>query len=171
MPITSSVISLNLAGPGTAGAFLRALDGGLAEPADLVAVPVAAGGEVDADEALEARLPVPAADIIAAARMSGKAGQIAQAVIRAGDAKVRVVYLGVGDRSNAELRRAGGELGRLLQPAERSVASVVAGQPDGQVRAFAEGILLGSYRFSEKSANADADLVAGQAEVRLAGTG
>jgi leucyl aminopeptidase len=171
MPVTSSVISLSLDGPGTAGAFLRAVEEGRAERADLVAVPVAADGQVDADDDLDARLPVKAAEIVSASRMSGKAGQIAQAAIRAGDAIVRVVFLGVGDRSSAELRRAGGELGRMLQPSERAVASVVAAQPDGQVSAFAEGILLGSYRYSEKSADADADRAASHAEVRLAGTG
>jgi leucyl aminopeptidase len=171
MPLTSSVISLNLDGPGTAGAFLRAVEEGRAEPADMVAVPVAAGAEFDADDALEARLPVPAAEIAATARISGKAGQIAQTAIRVGGVTMRVVFVGVGDRRGADLRRAGGELGRMLQPSERAVASVVAGQPDGQVAAFTEGILLGSYRYSEKSADADSDRGAGLAEVALTGTG
>ena len=171
MPIISSVTSLTLEGPGTAGAFLRAVDAGQAEPAGLVAVPVGAGPQLDADDALDALLAVPAAEIVAAERMTGKAGQIVPAAVLAGGATVRVVFLGVGDRSAAALRRAGGELGRLLQPGDRAVASVVAGQPSGQVLAFAEGIMLGSYRFSEKSAAAaDPGPQARQAEVWLTGS-
>jgi leucyl aminopeptidase len=44
------------------------------------------------------------------------------------------------------------------------VSSVVTGQPAGQVRAFAEGILLGSYRYTEKS---DAASAAKRTEVSL----
>ena len=135
-------------------------------------VPVAAGGSVDVDDALDALLAVPAAGIVAAGRMSGKAGQIVPAAVQAGGATVRAIFLGVGDRSAAALRRAGGELGRMLQPGDRAVASVVAGQSSGQVQTFAEGVLLGSYRFSEKSATAaDPGPQAGQAEVSLTGTG
>src|SRR5262249_34911338 len=94
-----------------------------------------------------------------------KAGQVAQAVAKVGGAVVRIAFLGVGDRSPRELRKAGGELGRLLQPGDRAVSSVVTGQPDDQVRAFAEGVLLGSYRYSEKS-GAAADQVR-DAELKL----
>ena len=177
MPVISSVTSLGLDGPVTAGEFLRAVDAGRAEPAELVAVPVAAGGEVEADEALDALLAVPAAEIVASGRMSGKAGQSVPAAVRTGGIAVRVVFLGVGDRSAASLRRAGGEFGRMLQPGERGVASVVAGQPSAQVQAFTEGVMLGSYRFSERSREVEKDREAGQdkgaeqVEVRLIGTG
>src|SRR6266702_2271396 len=110
-----------------------------------------AGGEVAADAGLDALLPAGADDVVKAARQTGKAGQVAHAVARAGQATVRIAFVGVGDRSPGELRRAGGELGRLLQPGDRAVSSVVAGNSDDQVRAFAEGVLLGSYRYSEKS--------------------
>ncbi|MGI9007134.1 MAG: leucyl aminopeptidase family protein [Streptosporangiaceae bacterium] len=171
MPVISSVTPLSLEGQQTAGGFLRAVDAGQADPADIVVVAVADGGETDADDALDARLAVPAPEIVAAGRMSGQAGQIVPAAVRSGGATVRVVFLGVGDRSAAALRRAGGELGRMLRPGERAVASVVAGQPYRQVLAFAEGVLLGSYRFSEKSAAAaDQGPRAGQAEVGLTGT-
>ncbi|HEX9065320.1 MAG TPA: leucyl aminopeptidase [Streptosporangiaceae bacterium] len=171
MPVISSVTPLGTEGQRTAGDFLRAVEAGQAGPADFVAIPVAAGGGVGADAALDARLAVPAAEFAAVSRMSGKPGQIAQAAVRAGDSTIRVLFVGVGDRSGAALRRAGGELGRTLQPGERGVASVVAGEPPGQVQAFAEGIMLGSYRFSEKSAPPPGRAAGeGQAEVRLTGT-
>lgn len=152
MPLTSTVSLLSRADLGTAGDYLRAVGTGGVEPANLVVVPVGAGGEVAADAALDTLLAVPAAEVVAVAQMSGKSGQTTLAAARVGQSTVRIVFLGVGDRSASALRRAGGELGRMLQPGDRAVSSVVAGQPDTQVRAFAEGVLLGSYRFSEKSA-------------------
>ena len=152
MPVISTVSPLSRADLGTAGGYLQAALAGRLELPDLVVVPVGADGEVPADAALDALLPVPTADLARAVQLTGKAGQLAQTAARAGEATVRIVLLGVGDRSAGALRRAGGELGRLLQPGDRAVASVVAGQPDDQVRAFAEGVLLGSYRYSEKSA-------------------
>jgi leucyl aminopeptidase len=151
MPVIGSVTALRRADLGTAGDYLRAAgDGGL-ELADLVAVPVGSGGELAADAGLDELLPAGSAEVVKAAQQTGKAGQVTQAVAKVGGAVVRIAFLGVGDRSPRELRKAGGELGRLLQPGDRAVASVVAREPADQVRAFAEGVLLGSYRYSEKS--------------------
>ena len=151
MPVIGSVTALRRADLGTAGDYLRAAgDGGL-ELADLVAVPVGSGGEIAQDAGLDQLLPAGSAEVVKAAQQAGKAGQVAQVIAKVGGAVVRIAFLGVGDRSPRELRKAGGELGRLLQPGDRAVSSVVAGQPDDQVRAFAEGVLLGSYRYSEKS--------------------
>ncbi len=152
MPVISTVSPLGGADLGTAGDYLRAAAAGRFELPDLVVVPVGADGEAPADAALDLLLPVPTAEVARAVQLNGKAGQIAQTVARAGDSTVRIVLLGVGDRSASALRRAGGELGRMLRPGDRAVASVVVGQPGDQVRAFAEGVLLGSYRFTEKSA-------------------
>src|SRR5215467_9747434 len=151
MPVIGSVTALRRADLGTAGDYLRAAgDGGL-ELADLVAVPVGSGGEIAEDAGLDELLPAGSAEVVKAAQQAGKAGQVAQAIAKVGNAAVRIAFLGVGDRSPRELRKAGGELGRLLQPGDRAVSSVVAGQPDDQVRAFAEGVLLSCYRYSEKS--------------------
>ena len=151
MPVIGTVTALSRADLGTAGSYLRAAGAGELELAELVAVPVAAGGEVAADAGLDALLPAGAAEVVRAAQQTGKAGQVAHAVAKVGQATVRIAFVGVGDRSPGELRRAGGELGRLLRQGDRAVSSVVAGQPDDQIRAFAEGVLLGSYRYSEKS--------------------
>jgi len=152
MPVIGTLTALSRPGLGTAGDYLEAVRAGDIEPADLVVVPVGTGGELAADAALDALLPPGAADVVTTAQRTGQAGQAVHAVARAGEATVRIVFLGVGDRSANALRRAGGELGRLLRPGDRAVASVVAGHPAEQVRAFAEGALLGSYRYSEKSA-------------------
>jgi leucyl aminopeptidase len=151
MPVVSTVTPLSGVGLRTAGDCLRAIGAGSVDACDLLIIPVEAGGEVAADEALDAVLAVPAADFVAAMRLSGKSGQSAQAAARGGEATVRIVFLGVGDRSPRALRRAGGEVGRMLQPGERALSSVVAGRPAAEVRAFTEGVLLGAYRYSEKS--------------------
>lgn len=171
MPVIAEVTSLSDPGLRTAGDCLRAIDEGSLNACDLMIVPVGPDGQVTDDDALDAMLALPAADVVAAAELTGKAGQIDQAAARVGQATVRIVFLGVGDRSPHALRRAGGEIGRLLKPGDRAVTSVVAGQPAVQAQAFAEGILLGSYRYSEKSdatgAEATAAGAAGETEVRL----
>jgi leucyl aminopeptidase len=151
MPVTCSVTALRGPGLSSAGDYLRAVISGERESADLVVVAVGAGGSFASDETLDQCLGYPAAEVIAASQLTGKAGQVARAVARASGTPVKVVFLGVGDSSPAALRRAGGELGRLIKPGEFAVADVVAGLSAGLIQAFAEGILLGSYRFSEKS--------------------
>jgi leucyl aminopeptidase len=174
MPVIAAVTPLSDPGLSTAGDCLRAMDWRSLDACDLMIVPVGPDGQVAADEALDAMLVLPAAEVVTAAQLTGKAGQSAQVAARVGQRTVRIVFLGVGDRSARALRRAGGELGRMLQPGDRAVSSAVAGQPAVQVQAFAEGVLLGSYRYSEKSAGteaaAKADKEAGdasEAEVRL----
>lgn len=151
MPVISTVTPLSGAGLRTAGDCLRAVGAGSLDACDLLIIPVEAGGEVAADEALDGMLAVPAAEVVATVQLSGKPGQSAQVAARAGEATVRIVFVGVGDRSPRALRRAGGEVGRMLQPGDRAVSSVAAGRPAAEVLAFTEGVLLGSYRYSEKS--------------------
>jgi leucyl aminopeptidase len=160
MPVTSAVSALNLEAVGSAGDYLRAVQAGRCEPADLVIVAVDAGGKVAADDALDSVLGVSAADVAASAQLTGKAGQTASAVAKLGGKVFRVVLAGVADRSAGALRKAGGEVARLVRPGEEAVADIVADLPSDQailqLSAFAEGLLLGSYRYSEKSADAGA---------------
>ncbi|MGN6792931.1 MAG: leucyl aminopeptidase [Streptosporangiaceae bacterium] len=164
MPVISTVTPLSGAGLRTAGDCLRAIGAGSLDACDLMAVPVEADGEIAADQALDEILAVSAADAVKAAQLSGRAGQSAQAVARAGSATIRIVFLGVGDRSPRALRRAGGELGRMLRSSDRAMSSVVTGWPASQLRVFAEGVLLGAYRYTEKSSAGDQ---AQDAELRL----
>jgi leucyl aminopeptidase len=155
MPITSAVTTLNLDGVGSAGQYLRAVDDGRCEQADLLAVAVGLGGSVTADEELDSALGVSQAEVVAAAQLSGKAGQVASTVARLGGAVLRVMFVGVGGRSPSELRKAGGELARKVRLGESAVADVAAGLNDVQLSALAEGLLLGSYQYSEKTLEAD----------------
>jgi leucyl aminopeptidase len=151
MPAIAAVTPLTRGDLRTAGDYLRAAGDGNCEPADLVVVPVEAGGEVAADDALDAVLAIGAQEVVHAAELTGKAGQATQVAARVGDVTVRIAFLGVGDRSASALRRAGGELGRMVRPGESAVTTAVTGWPQDQVLALAEGVILGSYQYREKS--------------------
>src|SRR5262245_65444668 len=84
--------------------------------------------------------------------------------MRAGDKPRRLLQLGLGDESAADMRKAGAALGRRAEPERGMLAAAVLGQPAESVRAFAEGLLLGSYRFSLASGAARE---AGPSEVRI----
>jgi leucyl aminopeptidase len=159
-----SAAGQSAAGQSAVGDYLLAVASGGREPADLLVVAVEAGGGVVCDELLDACLGFAAVDVIAAAQLTGESGQLTKTMARVGDALIGVVFLGVGDRSAAALRGAGGELGRLIGPGEEVVTNAIADRPgdeadalDGAdaIAAFAEGVLLGSYRFSRRSAAQD----------------
>ena len=104
------------------GASTQPLDAGISALADaesgILAVPVEPGGQAE-DPGLDGLLPGGAADAIAAFGLTGQAGEAAQVLASASGRPVRVLLLGVGDRSAEALRRAGAGLadatgGRLL---------------------------------------------------------
>jgi leucyl aminopeptidase len=141
-----------LPGPGVAPleAYVSSITSGGAEPPDLIAVGVDADG-VPACAALDALLPASSGQLIEAYDHAGKPGEITESAITAAGRVIRVLFLGVGDRSPGALRRAGAELGRRCADGRIAVAdaggSSAAGRAGAGIRAFAEGVLLGGYRF------------------------
>jgi leucyl aminopeptidase len=136
-------------------ACLTQLQAGAGRPAaGVLAVPVEAGGQ-PGDPGLDGLLPAPAADVIAAFGLTGQAGEAAQVIASASGDPVSVLLLGVGDRSAAALRRAGAELGRRAAGGATVATTAVAGEAADGIQAFAEGALLGGYRFDLKSAPPD----------------
>jgi leucyl aminopeptidase len=136
-------------------ACLTQLQAGAGRPAaGVLAVPVEAGGQ-PGDPGLDGLLPAPAADVIAAFGLTGQAGEAAQVMASASGDPVGVLLLGVGDRSAAALRRAGAELGRRAAGGATVATTAVAGEAADGIQAFAEGALLGGYRFDLKSAPPD----------------
>jgi leucyl aminopeptidase len=124
----------------------------------LIAVPVhspdgASGGPVPGAGAssLDGYLGVSAAQILASAELTGRAGETTQSVIRLGTAACTVLFLGVGDASPEALRRAGAALARRLPAGRGALTTAVLDVPGEGVQAFTEGILLGSYQFTMKS--------------------
>jgi leucyl aminopeptidase len=155
LPITTDVVALPGASARPLAAYVASLASGEADPADILCTPVQPDGPdgAQADPALDELLPVTVAEAIAAYRLTGKAGEAAQAMATIAGRPVSLLLLGVGDRSPRALRRAGAELGRrLADGGGTATASVVASEDRDGVQAFAEGVLLGGYEFELKSA-------------------
>jgi leucyl aminopeptidase len=137
-------------GPRPLEAYLSAIRAGEVGPADLIAVGVSDGGSPLACAPLDALLPATASRLAEAYGHSGKPGEIAESAIAVTDRVVRVLLLGVGDRSASALRRAGAELARRCADGKTAVTDV-AGEQGDDIGAFAEGVLLGGYRFRIRS--------------------
>ena len=130
--------------------------GGDADPPDLIAVPVQADDLQQDRPELDPFLPVGSAAVIAAAELTGKAGEVAEVVVQLGSHDSQVAFLGIGDGSPRALRRAGAELGRRAVAAKAARGKTVrtpaiAGLSPEAAQAFVQGMLLGSYAFALKS--------------------
>ncbi len=119
---------------------------------------------------LDRYLGVSAAQVLASAEMTGRAGETTQSMIRLGTEACAVLFLGVGDASPGALRRAGAALARRLPAGRAALTTAVLDEPDEGVQAFTEGILLGSYQFTMKSAGTPAK-DPGEVRLLLAGPG
>jgi leucyl aminopeptidase len=97
---------------------------------------------------LDPYLGGPAAGVLAACEATGEAGDIAATVAHVDGTARRLLFLGLGGGSETDMRKAGAALGRRLAPGRRMLISAAREQPAKAVRAFAEGLLLGSYQFS-----------------------
>ena len=115
-----------------------------AEDAEDIVVPVQGASTAGLDPYLGG----PAADVLAACEATGEAGDITVTVAHVDGTARRVMFLGLGDGSRQDMRKAGAALGRRLSPGRRVLTSAAREQPAEAVRAFAEGLLLGSYQFS-----------------------
>jgi leucyl aminopeptidase len=138
-------------GPHPLDAYISAIMAGEAEPADLIAIGVQDGGPPPACAPLDALLPASASRLAAAYGHSGKSGEIAESAITLAGRVVRVILLGVGDMSRPALRRAGAELARRCADGKIAVTSITGGESERDIEAFAEGVLLGGYRFVIRS--------------------
>ena len=165
MPIDIHVTLLAADDPAPAGAYLSAVARGAAVAPDLIAVPV---GPEDLDSGwpdVDPFLPGGSAAALAAAELTGRAGESAEAAVQLGTGQLgtgqlgtgqlgagtRILFVGIGDGSPAALRRAGAVLGRRASRGKTVGTAAAAGWPDEAVQAFTEGILLGSYTFALKS--------------------
>ncbi len=158
MPINIRLTAIPAPAGASLAAHLATVTGAADDGADIV---VAVQGAETAG--LEPYLGSPAADVLAACDATGKAGEVTPVAMRAGDKPRRLLFVGLGDESAADLRKAGAALGSRVAPERGMLAAAVLGRPAGAVRAFAEGLLLGSYRFSLASQAAPG----GPGEVRL----
>jgi leucyl aminopeptidase len=159
LPIKARVTVAPAAGLEPLANYLAEAAQGTAAPPALIAVPVrtpedTSPGPVPGAGAasLDGYLGVSAAQVVASAELTGRAGESTQTVIRLGAEASTVLFLGVGDASPGALRRAGAALARRLPAGRTAVTTAVLDEPDEAVEAFTEGLLLGSYQFTMKSA-------------------
>jgi leucyl aminopeptidase len=160
---------------GLLGDYLSAVADGSADAPGLIAVPVRPDTAQQDWPDLDPLLPAGSAAVIAAAALTGKAGEVAEAAVRLGASSSRLLFLGLGDGSPRALRRAGAELGRRAAQGETVSTTAIAGLPDDGAQAFVTGILLGSYGFTLKSGpakerNAEVRLLTEQANGHAAAT-
>jgi len=128
LPVRARVTVAPASGLEPLGDYLAEAGQGTAAPPALIAIPVhspedTSTGPVPGAGAsgLDAYLGVSAAQVIASAEMSGRAGETTQTVIRLGTEPCTVVFLGVGDASPGALRRAGAVLARRLPAGRRGL--------------------------------------------------
>ncbi|EOR72380.1 leucyl aminopeptidase [Thermobifida fusca TM51] len=134
-------------------------DGVLAEStADRLAIIVRAGTDGPQPVAdgvglsltnLDARLPASVAQLFDTYEFRGKAGQIVEFPVDLGRGLIRLSFLGVGDATPEEMRKAGAAFARSVRGSSRAaVNAAVSGHDPEALTAFVEGALLASYTFT-----------------------
>jgi leucyl aminopeptidase len=159
LPVNARVTVAPAAGLEPLAHYLAEAAQGTAAPPALIAVPVRTPADTSpgpvpgaGTSSLDGYLGVSAAQVVASAELTGRAGESTQTVIRLGAEASTVLFLGVGDASPGALRRAGAALARRLPAGRTAVTTAVLDEPGEAVEAFTEGLLLGSYQFTMKSA-------------------
>ena len=170
MPIDTQLIAVASHGPRPLAGYLAGPDGraqGLAGAAGPIVVPVQGAESAGIDSYLGA----PAADVIARCEATGNAGDLTSAVIGAGGGPgpFLFLFLGLGDGSPAAMRKAGAAVGRRVTPGRTMIISALLGRPAEAVHAFIVGLLLGSYRWSQKRDEADQAEAPGEVRLLLDG--
>jgi leucyl aminopeptidase len=150
LPIEIRLTAVPAAGDQPLAAFLEAQTGREPVPAggDTVSEDIVVPARAADIAGIEPYLGAPADEVMAACDVTSNAGDLSQVVTRLGPVVRRVLFLGLGDGSPAQMRKAGAALARCVGPGHRVLTSAACGQPEAAVHAFAEGVLLGSYRYS-----------------------
>ncbi|MDP9445204.1 MAG: leucyl aminopeptidase [Actinomycetota bacterium] len=123
--------------------------------ADVVALPVTC----DADglslgagaDAMRQRLGTDLLLLLDRAQVGGAAGEVVEYPVLDGGALQRVLLVGVGSGSTTDLRRAGAAVARGSRGHGLVASSVTAVADDAGLRAYVEGLVLGSFGFHRRS--------------------
>jgi leucyl aminopeptidase len=123
--------------------------------AEVVAIAMAPGADgprlVGADHSYLAGLGFDPDTVLARERAKGDAGELLSLPGPA-EGPERLLLVGVGDGGPLALRRAGAALGRRCRDRKDLFTTVAATGEASTLRAFAEGLLLGAYRFRRAGA-------------------
>jgi len=160
LPIDIRLTAVAAAGLRPLPGYLAGLGGDHGTPGPVV-VPVQGAESAGIDSYLGA----PAAEVVARCEATGDAGDLTSLVIGPGGGPGPFLFLGLGDGSPAAMRKAGAAVGRRVKPGRTLVTSALLGKTAEAVHAFTVGLLLGSYRWSQKQNQAGQDDPPG--EVRL----
>jgi leucyl aminopeptidase len=170
LPIQARLTTVVAAGPRPLAGYLAGLGsgtdaaaGGPHAPGPIV-VPVQGADTAGIDSYLGA----PAAEVIARYEATGGAGDLTGAVIGPGGSGP-FLFLGLGDGSPAAMRAAGAAVGRRVAPGETLVTSALLDKPADAAYAFIVGLLLGSYRWSQKRNEPAAGDSPGEVRLLMAG--
>ncbi|HEU4911610.1 MAG TPA: leucyl aminopeptidase family protein, partial [Actinomycetes bacterium] len=106
--------------------------------------------------ALAGRLGLDAATALERASATGDAGEVVDLPVTDPRQDVRrLLLVGTGDGSAAQLRKAGAALARRLAGVDRLATDTVLGLDADTARAHLEGLLLAAYRFRADGARSD----------------
>jgi leucyl aminopeptidase len=123
--------------------------------ADAVAVPVLSGDPTPllgpGSDALIDRYGIDVFDLLDQNAAVGRPGEVTEHLAPVDGSTRRLLFVGVGASTSADLRRAGAALARRAKGCSELATSVAAVADDEGVAAFVEGMLLGSYRFQDRS--------------------
>ena len=115
----------------------------------MVAVPTTSQ---DGTARLAGETPVDTAGLLEREGAKGGAGELISVPVTATGTLERVLLVGTGEGSPAELRKAGAALARRCKDAASLAVDLRQATPDqAGLRALVEGLLLGSYSFSRKA--------------------
>jgi leucyl aminopeptidase len=116
---------------------------------DALALAVRAGGSLVTDDTAvlaSSRYGVDLETVISVERMTGRAGEVLRVPAQAPDGFAsRLLLVGVGRSSPADVRRAGAGLARAVRGRATAVTSLADGLGADATRALVEGLLLGGY--------------------------
>ena len=168
MPIDTQLIAVATHGPRPLADYLAG-PGGRVPGATGVPGPIVVPVQGAKAAGIDSYLGAPAADVIARCEATGNAGDLTSAVIGAGGGAGPFLFLGLGDESPAAKRQAGAAVGRRVAPGRTLMTAVLLGQPAAAVYAFTVGLLLGSYRWSQKQDEAGHSEPPGEVRLLLDG--
>jgi leucyl aminopeptidase len=121
------------------------------DAAEVVAVPIAPGSDsVTGGTGLREVARALDLDLLAAAgreKAKGSAGEVTAVPVPGHPRVQQVLLVGVGSAGATDLRRAGAAVARRVRERSRLATTVVAASGATGVRAFVEGLLLGSYSY------------------------
>ncbi len=102
-------------------------------------------------DAVRARLGVDFFTLLHRARATAAAGEVVDYPVVDGSSLQRVLFVGIGSGGTTDLRRAGAAVGRACKNHGVVASSVAAQVDDTGLRAFVEGVVLGSFGFHRRS--------------------